>query len=314
VQLTPPLAEKFDGALKLQDDFAIVPKDSKTDYIISKDALVENVHFFKDSMAESIAHRILISNLSDIASSGATPKFYLLAGSVNNKTDQKWLEAFVDRLKFLNDQYDISLIGGDTFKSPTDLFFSCTIIGEVEKGKALLRSNAAIDEDIYVSGNIGESLLGLKIMKGELEDLSYLDKNYLINRFLYPSARVNLGKEIKKVASSCADISDGLVADLENICSASNVSAEITIKDIPLAYRDEYVTDQITGGEDYELVFTAKKSKAKELAKISKELDVKITKIGQIRKTAKDGEGEVVILNENGHKIELKNKGYTHEI
>lgn len=308
-----PLAKGFKGSLALQDDVAIIPKDNQFDYCITTDGMVEGVHFPENSMPDVIACRLLASNLSDIASCGGIPKYYLLTGSIRYGMDKKWFKSFTDKLAEINKKYNIHLIGGDTVKSSDQLFFSVTMIGEVETGKALLRSNALPGDDIYVSGNIGEGWAGLQVLKGEFEKLSYNDKNHLINRFVSPEPRIELGRKLHEITTCCTDISDGLLRDLSNICSASKVHAEIKKEKIPLAIPDEFFEEQISGGDDYELIFTANPSKKLKIEKLSKDLSLKLTRIGKITKKDENPK-EIIIRDRRGNIFPYSKTGYEHEI
>ncbi len=312
-----PLAKGFKGALALKDDIAIFPKNNTHEYIITTDGMVEGVHFPENSMPDVVASRLLASNLSDIASCGGVPKYYLITGSIKEGMNKKWFKNFSDKLAEINKKYGIHLIGGDTVKSSTQLFFSVTLIGEVETGRALLRSNAMTGDDIYVSGNIGDAWIGLQILNGEFEKLSYDDKNYFINRYVSPTPRIELGKALVGVASSCTDISDGLLKDLENICTASHVAAEIKKEKISVAIHGEHFEEQITGGDDYELIFTANPSKKGKIENISRDLGLKITKIGKIQtKNTNHSEKSqyITITDRSGKIINYSKTGYEHEI
>lgn len=309
-----PLASSFDGSLGLSDDVAIFPKDDKTDYVVTTDAMVEGVHFFENSIAEAIASRLLASNLSDIASCGATPKFYLLNGTISSKTDEKWFKDFTSKLQRIQNEFGIHLLGGDTVKCEEKLFFSATVIGEVPKGQALHRNAAEIGDDIYVTGNMGEAYIGMKILKGDFEDLSYEDKNYFINRYVDPKPRVKIGEAIAPYANACTDISDGFVIDMENICDVSNVSAQLDKYLIPISYDKEDIFDeQISAGDDYELLFTVPEKYSLKIAQISEACDVPITRVGKIVENG-DKSKSVTILDALGKEYKFSKKGYQHEI
>jgi len=230
-----PLTNSFSGALDLSDDVAIFPKNDKIDYVITTDSILEGAHFIENSMPETIAHRLIVSNLSDIASAGATPKFITLNGSISSKTDEAWLKSFANKIAELQKEYGFHLLGGDTIKSEDKLYFSATIIGEVDSGKALIRRNAKGSDDIYVSGKIGDAYMGLKVLLGSFEDIGKQEKNYFINKYTSPTARISLGEKLIGFANSATDISDGLIIDLQNICDSSNLSAEIKKDAIPLS-------------------------------------------------------------------------------
>ncbi len=317
-EIFAPLASNYQGALGLTDDIAIFPKDEYVDYVISTDAMVEGKHFLENSIPEAIAARLLTSNISDLASAGATPKFYLINGSISERTDKNWLKDFANKLSRIQKENNIHLLGGDTIKVDKELFFSATVIGEVRKGKALLRSGAKAGDDIYVSGSLGESYIGLQILRSELVQetnikIAYEDKNYFINRYVNPKPRVKLGQHISSFANSCTDVSDGFILDLENICKTSKVSAKLDKYLIPLA-KDENINfdDLISAGDDYELIFTASPSDSSKVTKVRDELKINITKVGSIIKSDND-ENIVQIFEASGAEYKYTKKGYQHE-
>jgi thiamine-monophosphate kinase len=289
-----PLTNNFAGALNLADDVAIIPKNATHDYVISKDGIVEGVHFLPSATPEQIAEKLLRVNLSDIAAKGAKPLFYLSFGGLNKKTNVAWLKKFTGALQKVQEEFGLILIGGDTVKGDIKgsgkLFFSVTIIAEVKKGKALLRKNAKAGDDIYVSGNIGEAEIGLRILKGVLPDntkdnLKIKNSKHYINRHYKPSPRVELGQNLMGVANACTDCSDGVFASVNNICNASNKVAQIYLDKIPVPTEFKNMAQELAAsGDDYELVFTASPKMARKIAAISQKTGVKITKIGVIKK------------------------------
>jgi len=308
-----PLAYKFAGSLNLEDDVAIFPKDALNEYVITTDSMVEGVHFFENSIAETVASRLLASNLSDIASSGAKPKFLTLNGTINSKTDENWIKSFAEKIDEISKEYGVYLVGGDTVKNDDKLFFAATIIGEIPKGRALNRNKAKIGDDIYVSGTIGEAFLGMQILKGEFEDLEQNDKNYFVNRYTSPTARVELGNELVNLANACADISDGFFIDLENICKSSSHSADVFINKIPIALNDVNLRlQQLTSGDDYELIFTANRANREDIFDLSKKLGLKISLVGKVKEL--EANNYLNILDENENFINLEKLGYQHEI
>ena len=285
-----PLTNNYDGALGLKDDAAILPQTDGNDLVITTDTIIENVHFFKDNSPEDIAIKLLGVNISDLASMGALPTCYLLSITLPKSINDKWLAEFSLGLKTAaeNCGSNMKLIGGDTTVHN----------GPVKKGKSLTRKGANIDDYIYVTGTIGDSYAGLQILLGKCN----IKSDYLIKRYLRPIPRVDIGLKLSGIATACADISDGLIADLGHICKYSNVGASIFIDDIPIS------TDAlnsgidkkllITGGDDYELIFTAPKGA---------NLPKNITKIGQITN------GNIVkILDNQGKELFINNSGYKH--
>ena len=268
------------------DDAAIFNLDKGYQLVTSTDTLSEGVHFFKYTSASDIAYKSLAVNLSDIAAMGATAKYFTLALTLP-KLDQFWLKDFSESLKLTSEMFKVSLIGGDTSRGPLNI--SITIMGVIENSKAILRSNAKDSDAIYVSGHIGDAAHCLKKVLDGLEPTK--DELISLNR---PFPRLNLGEALKEIASSCIDISDGLEQDLSHILKASNVGAEIDVRNLPLSKSLlNYIKSSndwslpLCGGDDYELCFTVPKTQEQLLKPISELCEVRITKIGVINNTKK---------------------------
>ncbi len=301
-QYMRPLTMGYKGALQLQDDIAIFPKDKTTDYIVTLDTIVEGVHFLSSATPQQIAAKLLGSNLSDIASCGGTPRFYMLTGNLPKGMGHEWLRLFSTEAAKIQKQYGLILLGGDTVRAEGKKFFSATVIGEVPKGKALLRSKAEVGDDIYVSGCIGEAWLGLQILQGKIK---HKRSKYYIGKHYAPTPQIELGRQLTSLATACTDVSDGLLKDLSNICNTSNVSAVLDAENIPLALKEpKYLIPQITGGDDYQLVFTAKPRHAAKIRKL------KCTRIGKIVANSKND--KIMVLNRQGKNIKIKRLGYEH--
>ena len=267
--------------LGVGDDAAIFNLDSGYQLVTTTDTLSEGVHFFKDDSPENIAYKSLVVNLSDIAAMGSIAKFFTLAITLP-KLDEIWLKKFSESLKETSKKYNVSLIGGDTTRGPLNI--TITMMGIVEKSKAIKRSGAKKGDNIYVSGEIGDAALCLKkINKGEKPLKAEIIK---LNR---PLPRLELGSALKGLASSCIDISDGLEQDLSHIIKASKVGAVIDIQKLPLSQSMiKYIKDNddwsipLCGGDDYELCFTASENYDSEITNIAKFCKIRITKIGVI--------------------------------
>ena len=274
--LTDPTVE-----LGIGDDAAIFNLDSGYQLVTTTDTLSEGVHFFKDDSPENVAYKSLAVNLSDIAAMGAIAKWFTLAITLP-KVDEIWLKKFSESLKETSSKYNVSLIGGDTTRGPLNI--TITMMGVVEKSKAIKRSGANNGDNIYISGEIGDAALCLKkINEGEKPDKAEMIK---LNR---PIPRLDLGYALNGVASSCIDISDGLEQDLSHIIKASKVGAIIDVKKLPLSQLvGKYIKGNndwsvpLCGGDDYELCFTAPKIFNSEIINIAKICKIRITKIGVI--------------------------------
>jgi thiamine-monophosphate kinase len=311
-----PLTNGNDGSFGLEDDVAKISLAKNKELVISKDLMMEDVHFTKSVGAKNIAAKLLLSNLSDVAASGAKPKYFMLGFSQNN-FDEEFIKEFCQGLKEVADKFEIDLIGGDSVKVKGKLAFSLTIFGEIEKGKALIRKNAENGDLIFVSGNIGDSFLGLKLLNGEISCLNQQHTDHLILRHLLPNPRVKLGQELVKISARCAiDVSDGLFADLNHLCQASNLSASIEQNLIPISNaassclnENIILNDLFSGGEDYELVFAVNPELKSEIGNLAKKLKIKLTEIGRFKK---DQECKMRLLDKNNEEVDILEFGWKH--
>ena len=270
--------------LAVGDDAALYSLDHGYELVTTTDTLVEGVHFSSTTSAKDIAHKSLAVNLSDIAAMGAKAKYFTLALSMP-KIDQSWLQDFSDSLKHLSEQYVVSLIGGDTTRGPLNI--TITMIGVIEKSKALTRSGARPGDGVYVSGTIGDAGLCFWKLSNDL-----IPSNQELQRLNCPTPRVELGLLLKDLASACIDISDGLEQDLSHILKASSVGAVIEVEKIPISEALlGHIKDSndwsipLCGGDDYELCFTIPEDNEEALKKLSKSCNVKITKVGVINES-----------------------------
>ncbi len=254
------------------DDASFVSTNSNTQQVNSIDTSIEGVHFLTTMNAEDIAYRSCVVALSDLAACGARPQWYSIAITLP-ELDEDWLQGYSSGLKKFSEEYRIPLIGGDTTKG--SLTISVQVMGEVDKGKSLLRSKAKADQLIFVSGVIGDAYLGLIQLQNDPKS----EKN--VNSYLYPKARIDLGLGLIDLATAAIDISDGLIQDLELICNASGVGAEIYFEKIPTS-KNNKTLELINSGDDYELCFTADEDKLDQIIKLSKTLNIPLTEIGRI--------------------------------
>jgi thiamine-monophosphate kinase len=313
-QYLTPLAAGFPGSLNLTDDAALIDVPAGKQLIITKDTISEGIHFLGTEEASLVAKKLLRVNLSDLAAKGATPLCYLIAASLPESTDERWVEGFAEGLKQDQQEFSIHLAGGDTTKTLGTLSLSLTALGLIDAGKMLKRSGAKIGDDIYVSGTLGDAALGLMSLNGELNP-NFERDDELEQRYFLPQPRVALGQKLVGIAHSCMDISDGLVQDLGHICKTSNAGATIHLSSLPLSHSAMNLVSRypelwkriITGGDDYELLFTAPASAEKTIAALSQEGNVPITKVGMITKGS-----NVEVLDESKTPIVLKKAGYRH--
>ena len=299
--------------LGIGDDAAILDVPPEQQLLVSTDTLVSGVHFFPDVAPADLAYKALAVNLSDMAAMGATPAWVSLALTLP-KLPPRWLSEFARSFMQTCEDYQVALIGGDTTSGP--LSISVTIHGLIPRGKAVRRDGAQVGDDIYVSGTLGDAAAGLNILNTQADhsERDIIQYN-LLERLLRPTPRVLLGKQLRGLASSCLDVSDGLAGDIKHILKASFVGAQIDVSALP--YSSElldYVTKKqaqeyaLTGGDDYELCFTAPKSHAAELQQIAQECNVSITKIGHITESANN-----LLFISNGQTYQLPKGAYEHQ-
>lgn len=274
-----------DVALGIGDDCAIVEPAANKSVVISCDTLVENVHFFADMPAKDLGYKSLAVNLSDLAAMGAEPAWMTLALTLP-EVDENWLADYSEGLFEIAEYYGVALIGGDTTRGPRSI--TITINGQVPKHAGLTRSGARNGDWIYATGTLGDSALGLDLLRGKA-DCNEDDRNYLINRHYRPTPRVLAGQALRTLASSAIDISDGLVSDIQHVLKASNIGATINVDKLPLSPQlkanvsaEMALSYALTGGEDYELLFTVSEAQKGALEIALAETGVKFTKIGQI--------------------------------
>jgi thiamine-monophosphate kinase len=303
------------GSLKLTDDAAVVDLQPGRSLVATTDTVIAGVHFLADDPPDLIARKALRINLSDLASMGAEPLGYLLVTALPAGIDENWVAQFSRGLAQDQAEFSISLLGGDTAFTPGPLSLTITALGQVERGKALLRSGAKPGDRVYLSGTIGDSAFGLKLAKGEPLTLSPSEKSSLLDRYRLPQPRLGLGRRLIGVASAAMDVSDGFAADLGHICQASRVGALVEAAKMPvspalrsvLEVGEASLVEVATGGDDYELLFTAPAAVELLLGRIATELALPLTAVGEIRR-----EPGVIVLDQNGRAVELGPGGYRH--
>ena len=281
------------AALGVGDDCALFNPSPGMQLAISSDMLIEGRHFFGDVSPYSLGHKALAVNLSDLAACGAQPVAFTLALALPS-IDEAWLQAFSSGMWALADAHSCDLIGGDTTRGPLNICI--TALGEVPRGQALLRSGAQVGDDIYVSGTLGDARLALEALQSKIK----LPPEILAQareRLEQPTPRVALGVALRGIATSAIDISDGLAGDLGHVLKASGVGAAVDVDDtIKLIAASQYNTlasslfdaqklleAAFSGGDDYELVFTASPTARQAVAAASVTSQTPVTRIGVIQ-------------------------------
>ena len=297
-------------ALELNDDVFF---DKKNSLVISIDTYNQGTHFLDFKKPELVIKKIIRSSISDLICKGVLPKYYFISGSGNKKTfTRKNLSKISTSLKQEQNKYKIFLCGGDTTFSKK-LSFSITSVGFSQN--IIYRNKVKFNDDIYVTGNIGDSFVGLKILQNKIKTTKKL-KNYFVKKYFEPEIQIKLTTELLNFANSSIDISDGLIDDLKKMINRQKLSYKIFEKKIPISKNlNNYLkknnlkkSNFISNGDDYQILFTAGVDKSRIIEKTSKRLGIKISKIGKIRRNNEKSS----IINQKGEEILIKNKGYIH--
>ena len=305
------LSKKSTSALNLNDDVFF---DKKNRLVISVDTYIEGNHFIDFRKPELVIKKIIRSSISDLICKGVKPKYYFISGSGNKKSFSKSnLSKISKSLNQEQNKYKIFLSGGDTVFS-NKLSFTITSIGFAND--IIYRNKAKINDDIYVSGNLGDSYLGLLILKNKLKINNQL-KKYFINQYFMPDIQLKLIDQIKKFANTSIDISDGLLADLDKMINNQKLSYKLFLDDIPISNNLKKILDlkklpkinYVSNGDDYQVLFTASKNKRRIIQRISSNCKIKLTKIGSIESFSKKSS----IIDDKNRTIAIKNKGYFHK-
>ena len=305
------LVKSNKSSLDLNDDVFF---DKKKSLVISIDTYNEGVHFFDFKYPELVIKKILRSSISDLICKGVLPKYYFISGSGNKKTfTHKNLSKISNSLKQEQNKYGIFLCGGDTTFS-NKLSFSITSVGYSKN--IIYRNKAKFNDDIYVTGNLGDSFIGLKILQKRIKMNRKL-QNYFVKKYFKPEIQIKLTKELIKFANSSIDLSDGLIDDLAKMINKQKLSYQLWEEKIPLSkHLLNYLkknnlkkSNFISNGDDYQILFTAGSDKSRIIQSTSKKLGIKITKIGKIILNNKKSS----IITKKGKYLLIKNSGYKHQ-
>lgn len=286
------------------DDAAVIATSSSTWWHLTTDLLAEGIHFdMKSATPESVGYRAAMANLSDIAAMGAVPRYLLISLAIPKTWTRSHIHKLYTGLMKACSLYGVALVGGDTSASKAGLFLSITLVGATNKRQALFRHGAKAGDLIYVSGTLGDSLAGLTLSMGHTgsgpsskrkSEFSRAHRAFLLRRHFHPTARVAEGRWLneKRFASAAIDLSDGLSGDLCRLCEESRVGAEVELDQIPIspacrgyarAMGVSPIRLALTGGEDYELLFTTPPLNREKMERQARSCGYRITRIGTIR-------------------------------
>ncbi|MCB5191360.1 thiamine-phosphate kinase [Methylobacillus arboreus] len=296
--------------LGVGDDAALIKVSAGMELAISADMMIANTHFYPDTSPWLIGWKSLAVNISDMAAMGAQPRWATLAIALP-RSDENWVAKFAEGFFACADRFGVALIGGDTTRGP--LAISVQIMGETPPGASLLRSNAQPGDNIWVSGPLGDAALALAAIQGHYR-LTHDELADCSKALHQPQPRVHLGLALRGLAHSALDISDGLLADLGHILERSTVGAEIWLQQIPTsetvsAYSHEPLVQKLilTGGDDYELCFTASANHRDRITHITRGLGLNAAVIGNITQ-----EQQLIVRGMDNKPLTLKEHGFDH--
>jgi thiamine-monophosphate kinase len=316
-RLFRPLAAGAPEARGLLDDAAVVPSRPGHDLVITKDALVEGVHFLPIDPLDLVARKLLRVNLSDLAAKGAEPYGYFLAACWPPRCGWAEREAFAEGLKQDQEHYGLKLFGGDTTSTPGPLTLSVTALGWVPQGRAVARAGARPGDLLLVSGTIGDGWLGLQAARGDLGHLEFARVEALERRYHLPEPRTALARLIREHAAAAADVSDGLIADASHIAEASGLAVEVRLELLPLSraakawleHRVDPVAslaDLATGGDDYEIACAVRPDRVEAFVRAADKAGVHLAPVGRFT------EGEGARATFEGKPVPLQRTGWRH--
>ena len=299
------------SALNLNDDVFF---DKKKDLVISIDTYNEKTHFIDFKNPDLVIKKIIRSSISDLLCKGVNPKYYFISGSGNKKTfTKKNLSKISLALQQEQKKYDIFLCGGDTTFS-NKLSFSITSIGFSKN--IIYRNKAKLNDDVYITGNIGDSFVGLKLLQKKI-NMNRNIKDYFINKYFKPDIQKKIPKDLLKFANTSIDISDGLIDDFEKMINKQKLSYKLFEDKIPISKKlNNFLKKNkfkkknfISNGDDYQILFTANVDKSRIISNTAKKLGIKISKIGKIT----SNKHKSIIIDQKGRELLVKKKGYRHE-
>jgi thiamine-monophosphate kinase len=316
-EFTQWLRKKFAGKISglhlgIGDDAALVEPRPGFECILTADLSIEYVHFSAQwHPPEAVGHRALARSLSDVAAMGGTPRFALISLALSPRANRRWVERFLSGVLRLARRYKVKLVGGDTALHEGPTMADVTVLGEVPRGQALLRSGAKPGDSLFVGGELGYSALGLRLLKSKAAVKSPLERK-AVQAHLYPDPQCQLGSLLacRRIASSAIDISDGLSTDLNRLAEASKTGAQVWANRLPrpLDGSNRPFAPQslvLNGGEDYKLLFTVPPGRMELVPKRFKA--ARIYHIGEIQ-AARFG----VRIIENGTEVPLQAGGFDH--
>ncbi len=315
-----PLARGFAGAFGLLDDAAVISPGAGNELVLKTDVVVAGIDFPPEELSDFVARKALRVNLSDLAAKGAVPRGYLLDLLLPKTVEEPWISRFAAGLRQDQADYGVHLIGGDTSSTSGPVTVAITAIGEVPIGRMIRRNGARAGDIIFVTGTIGDSALGLFALHSALSSADAEAVDFLIGRYRLPQPRTALGPKLLEIATAGIDVSDGLVADLRHISAVSGLTATVEAHSVPLSPaartaifgEPQHLATALTGGDDYEILFTAPSEVTEKIHELSRIIRVPITPIGRMSGSSGGEQPGVIVLDELGQPLSFESEGWTH--
>lgn len=324
-----PLIERISSLLRrhcggvicgIGDDAAVLDMGGEKALLVTIDSLVEEIHFtLRTHTPYQLGYKAMAVNLSDIAAMGGEPRYALVSISARPDMKVQLIEEIYEGMERMAREAGVSVVGGDTTGSQSHLFISVAVIGECPKGEVIYRSGAKVGDVLILTGSVGDSAAGLKLLSGsKAPSLSQEEVEYLKRRHLMPQPRLRAARRVAslKLANAMIDVSDGVSSEIWHICRSSRVGAEIYAERMPISEpARKFASDlglsplklALDGGEDYELLLTASEEKVEEIRSALAELNLDISVIGRILPYDRG-----CVLKSKGGKFELRQGGFTH--
>lgn len=317
--LFAPLSNGVPGAFALTDDAAVIAPGPGEEIVVTVDTVIEGRHYLPSDPLPGVAAKALRVNLSDLAAKGAEARFYLLSLAIPDHWGMEGVAAFAGGLKEDQTRYGVALLGGDTTRTPGPAVISITAFGAVPTGRMVRRAGAKPGEWVYVSGTIGDAVLGLELLQGDppwRAGLSDQQIGLLCARNRRPDPPMALAPALRAHVSAAMDISDGLAGDLAQICRVSGVSARVEAARVPLSDAARAAIDQspelietiLTGGDDYQVLCTLAPDKARAFEADAESAGIVVTMIGEIGQ----GADAPVFLGEDGDPLAFERLSFSH--
>jgi thiamine-monophosphate kinase len=298
-----PLTYGEPGAFGLTDDAVVLAVPAGQKLVVTTDSVIEGIHLPRGATPAQFAQKLLRRNLSDLAAMGAMPWRYLLNLHVPASISEEWLQQFSAMLQQDQQRFAMVLAGGDSTVGGDNIHLTATLLGLTPE--PLLRCGAKAGDALYVTGTIGEAALALPYALGEKTPDAVAQP--WLARYFAPEPRIAVGLALRGVATAAIDISDGLVQDLGHLCKASGVGAQVEISQIPCAQSDAHDL-MLTGGDDYELLFTAPAAMQQKITAIAKETGIALTRIGRMTE-----DSAIFFRDAKGQARHFTRTGYRHD-